>query len=136
MLEQTHGSAEDFALSVQNRFTAICDDPFMQHLLQLHSIDDRILKVTLKESIELICEYYEVKDLNLHMRSQKQLPSKIRLMTARFAIKFKVANLTDIATYFNREVSTFSRGLSRASNTEDGELNAIRCYIENAIVQA
>jgi hypothetical protein len=36
----------------------------------------------------------------------------------------------------HRDVSTFSRGLSRATKTDDVEFNAIRCFVESAIVQA
>ena len=127
MLEQSHDSAKNFSLSMQKSFPAICDDAFMQQLTQLQCMGHRMVKITIKELVELICEYYAVKDLDLHMRSQKRLPSKIRLMTARLAIQFKVANLTNIATYFNRDVSTFSRGLSRTTTTDNIEFNSIRC---------
>jgi len=70
------------------------------------------------------------------LRSQKRLLSKIRLMIAKLVIYFKVANLTDIAIYFNRDVSTFSRGLNRPSMSDDSEFDAIRCHIESTIAQA
>jgi len=108
----------------------------MRKLMQLQKKDGHIIKITLREVVALVCEYYAIKEPDLHMRSQKRLFSKIRLMIARLAIRFHVANLTDIATYFNRDISTFSRGLSRMLMSDDVELDAISCYIESAIVQA
>jgi chromosomal replication initiation ATPase DnaA len=128
--------AVNFSLSMQKNFPAICDDAFMKKLIQLQKIDERIIKVTLRELVKLICDYYSVKESDLHMRSQNRLFSKIRLMIARLVVQLKVANLTDIATYFNRDISTFSRGLSRMPIADDVEFNAIRYYIESTIVQS
>jgi hypothetical protein len=128
--------AVNFSLSMQKNFPAICDDAFMKKLIQLQKIDERIIKVTLRELVKLICGYYAVKESDLHRRSQNRLFSKIRLMIAKLVVQLKVANLTDIATYFNRDMSTFSRGLSRMPIAHDVELDAIRYYIESTIVQA
>ena len=125
MLDQSHDSAMNFSLSMQKSFPAICDDSFMKQLMQLQEIDNRVIKVTLRELVELICEYYSVKESDLHTHSQKRLPSKIRLMIARLVIYFKVANLTDVATYFNRDGSTFSRGLGRMPVSDKVEFDAM-----------
>ncbi len=109
---------------------------FMQKLLQLQRVDDRIIKATLREIIELLCEYYGIKETDLHMRSQNRMFSKIRLMSARLVIQFKIANLSDIAAYFNRDVSTFSRGLHRMPISDNVEFDNIKHYVESTIVQA
>ena len=125
----------NFSFSMQKNFPAICDDQFMQQLNLLQKIDTEMIKITLKKLVELICEYYKVKESDLHMRSQKRWPSKIRLIIARLAIQLKVANLTDVAAYFNRDVTTFSRGLSRMV-FKDIEFNDVKYYVESTIVQA
>lgn len=135
MFDQLSGVVTNFSLSMQKNFPAICDDVFMKKLMQLQKTEDDRLKITLKELIEQICEYYAVKEPDLHMRSQKRFLSKIRLIIAKLVIYFKVANLTDIAIYFNRDMSTFSRGLNSASMSDDSEFDAVRCHIESTVTQ-
>jgi putative transposase len=136
MLNPAHDFATNFALSMQKSFPAICDDQFMQQLAQLQKIDKCVVKATLRKLVELTCEYYAIKESDLHLRSQKRLPSKLRLMIARLAIQFEIANLTEVAIYFNRDVSTFSRGLNKALAHGNLEFDNIKCYVENAITQA
>lgn len=104
--------------------------------MQLKKIDNRTIKITLKELVKLICEYYAAQEPDLHICSQKRLLSRIRLIIAKFALYFKVANLTDIAVHFNHNVSTLSRGLSRMPMPDNAEVKVVRCYIESTIMQA
>jgi REP element-mobilizing transposase RayT len=136
LFDQTQNSDINFSLSTQKSFPAICDDQFMQKLTQIQKVDDRMIKLTLRNAVELICEYYAVKESDLHIRSQKRLFSKIRLMTAMLVIRFKVATLSEIAIYFNRDISTLSRGISKISMLDNVEFDDIKHYIENAIAQA
>lgn len=136
ILNQSDELVENFPLSIQKSFPEICDDQFMLKLSHLQRIEEFKINLTLTKLVVLICEYYAIDEVELHDKSRRQLTSKIRLITAMLAAEFKLANLTEIAAYFNRDVSTFSRGLSKWSESVDVEFNAVRRHIESATMQA
>ena len=70
MLGQTYDSPLNFAASMKKSFPAICDDGFMQQLVELQKIDNRKGKLSLRKLVVSICEYYAVKESDLHVRSQ------------------------------------------------------------------
>ena len=57
-------------------------------------------------------------------------------MTANISIDMRISNLTTVANYFQRDVTTFSRGLRRMLSNNRDELNHIREWIENTLMQA
>lgn len=125
---------KNHSLSMQKTFPAICDDQFMKKIMQIQEIDKPSIKVQLTSIVESICEYYSIKESDLLIRTQNRLLSKARFMTARLAIQFEVATLTVVATYFNRDVSTLSRGSSKIMS--GNEFDEVKRYVENAIAQA
>jgi REP element-mobilizing transposase RayT len=136
ILNQSDDLEANFSLSMQKSFPEICDDQFMLRLTHLQRMEEFKINLTLSKLVVLICEYYAIDEVDLHDKSRRQITSKIRLITARLAAQYKLANLTEIAAYFNRDVSTFSRGLSRWSESTDVEFDAVRRFIEFATMQA
>lgn len=136
MRDQKVDAVTNFSQSMQKSFPAICDDSFMLQLKQLQQKDHRLVKITLNELIRLTCKYYKVEECDLHSRGQKRFTSMVRLVIAKLASYFKVANLTEVATYFNRDVTTFIRGLNRLHPSGKEGFDDIRNNIENTVVQA
>ena len=75
----------------------------------LKPIKRPVKPATLNQLVKIVCKAEGVKELELKSASRARRESQIRQSIAYLAIELNIANLTALATRFNRDLTTMSR---------------------------
>jgi putative transposase len=100
----------------QKGYPVLCEDSFLKGLSQNISLPSAI---TLEEIVQYLANHYKVESSILMGPSRNKLYSEIRMLTALVAIELKIASLTTISKYFNRDITAFIHLIKRKGRRKE-----------------
>jgi chromosomal replication initiation ATPase DnaA len=109
-LTDTNALTKLFSQGNQKGYPILCEDSFLKGLSQNISLPSAI---TLEEIAQYLANYYKGEPRILIGASRNELYSEIRMLTVLVAIELKIASLTTISKYFNRDATAFIHLIKR-----------------------
>lgn len=134
ILADGYESLENNYISNQKRHEVFSNDNFLDQLCNVDDLRNHsLLKV--QDLVKLVSDYYSINPTLLISKSGKRFYTRVRAIIAFLAKEMNISTLTEVALYFNRDVSALSHAIKKLEKTNH-ELIQVKIHLKNSNIQA